>query len=101
MASKKITQMTPALSLEDTDLLTGVDLSKNPGTPAEANVKIAKQDLGFADDDDPRLSDSRDPNAHASTHGSGQADAVTIAASQVSDFQTSVSGNASVWVARI
>ena len=35
---------------------------------------------------DSRLSDARTPTAHASTHGSGQSDAITIAESQVTNL---------------
>lgn len=44
---------------------------------------------------DSRLSDSRTPNTHASSHGSGGSDAVTLAISQVTNLQTSLDGKVS------
>jgi len=91
MASKKITGMTEALSLENTDLLTGVDLSA--AADSDKNVRITKSALGFAADDDPRLSDARVPTAHAGTHEDGGSDELALAAAQITDFQTAVSAN--------
>lgn len=42
----------------------------------------------FCQGNDSRLSDSRNPTAHASSHGSGGSDALTLAISQVSTLQT-------------
>lgn len=91
MASKKITGMTEALSLENTDLLTGVDLSA--AADSDKNVRITKSALGFAADDDPRLSDARVPTAHAGTHEDGGSDELALAAAQITDFQTTVLTN--------
>lgn len=41
---------------------------------------------------DARLADARTPTAHASTHGSGQSDPITIAESQVTNLTTDLSG---------
>ena len=44
---------------------------------------------------DSRLSDSRTPNAHASTHGAAGSDPITIAQSQVTNLTTDLSSKAS------
>ena len=41
---------------------------------------------------DGRLTDSRTPTSHASSHGSGGTDAITIAQSQVTDLTTALAG---------
>lgn len=46
------------------------------------------------DSSDARLSDSRTPTAHASSHGSAGADAITVAQSQVSGLPTTLAGKA-------
>ena len=48
---------------------------------------------GKVDDTDPRLTDARTPTAHASTHGSGQSDPITIAQSQVTGLSAIISNN--------
>lgn len=68
--------------------------------PASGNASTAQVVKG----DDTRLTNSRTPTTHASTHASGQADAVTLTKNQISDFPTlgtsspldvAASGNAS------
>ena len=44
--------------------------------------------------DDSRLTDSRAPTTHASSHGSGQSDAITVAQSQVTDLSTTLAAKA-------
>ena len=44
--------------------------------------------------DDSRLTNTRTPTAHASTHGSGQADAITVAQSQVTNLTTALGDKA-------
>ncbi|MCE5211229.1 MAG: hypothetical protein LLG40_06720 [Deltaproteobacteria bacterium] len=44
--------------------------------------------------DDSRLTNNRTPTAHASTHGSGQADAITVAQSQVTNLTTALGDKA-------
>jgi hypothetical protein len=46
-------------------------------------------------DSDSRLTDARTPTAHASSHGSGQSDEITIAQSQVTNLTTDLAGKAS------
>jgi hypothetical protein len=47
-------------------------------------VAQASAGTDYVATDDSRLTNARTPSAHASTHGSGQADAISIASSQVS-----------------
>jgi len=44
--------------------------------------------------DDSRMTDSRTPTAHASSHGSGQGDEITVAQSQVTDLSTALAAKA-------
>lgn len=46
------------------------------------------------DSSDARLSDSRTPTAHASSHGAAGADAITVAQSQVTNLSTTLAGKA-------
>ncbi len=43
---------------------------------------------------DPRLTDTRDPNAHAASHGTGGSDAVTLSYNQISDITDFISNGA-------
>lgn len=45
-------------------------------------------------DNDARLTDSRTPTSHASSHASGGSDAITIAQSQVTDLSTALAAKA-------
>jgi hypothetical protein len=46
--------------------------------------------------DDSRLSDSRTPTAHASSHASGGGDAITLAQSQVTNLTTDLAAKANL-----
>jgi hypothetical protein len=46
----------------------------------------------FISEGDSRLTDDRDPNAHAASHGDGGADEITIAQSQVTDLVADLGG---------
>lgn len=66
------------------------------GTPVTlggaATLNVGTTAGTVAAGNDSRLSDARTPTAHAASHGSGQADAVTIATSQVTGLETALSG---------
>lgn len=62
----------------------------NAGTAAALNVPASGNAASgeVVKGSDTRLSDSRTPTAHASSHGSGQSDEITIAESQVTNLTT-------------
>lgn len=51
---------------------------------------------GFVESNDSRLSDARTPTTHAASHGVGQADAITVAQSQVTDLTTDLGNKANI-----
>lgn len=57
-------------------------------------ASLAKADAAIQPTD-PRLSDARTPTPHASSHAAGQADAVTVAQSQVSNLTVDLAGKLS------
>jgi hypothetical protein len=75
----------------------------NSGTPSAAVIGITQSALAIEPSQvtgtavitsDSRLSDSRTPTGHSSTHGVGGSDAITIAQSQVTDLVSDLSGKA-------
>lgn len=69
--------------------------------PAITKKTAFNKDFGTAagtvcEGNDARLSDTRTPTAHASTHASGGTDAITIAQSQVTNLSTTLNGKVNV-----
>ena len=65
----------------------GLGTASTKDTPASGNAAVGEVVKG----DDTRLSDSRTPTTHASTHTSAGADPVTLAQSQVTNLTTDLS----------
>lgn len=61
-------------------------LAGTDGTPGFSNPYVTGSD--------PRLSDSRDPNAHAASHGDGGSDEITIAATQITGLEAALTSKA-------
>lgn len=64
------------------------------GLGGAATLNVGTTTGTVAAGDDSRLSNSRAPTAHASSHGSGQSDAITIAESQVTNLTTDLAAKA-------
>ena len=76
----------------DTSRAAASDLSTH--TSATTSVHGISNTANLVYTDDSRLTDSRTPTAHASTHGSAGSDAITIAQSQVTNLTTDLSAKA-------
>lgn len=63
-----------------------IDMSQVTGLSTALSGKVAT--------DDSRLSDARTPTSHAASHGVGQADAITIAQSQVTGLSSTLTNHA-------
>jgi len=72
------------------DVLTPSDIGAAPDTGISPSAIIGTAVVTA----DSRLSDSRTPTAHAASHASGQADALTLSQSQITDLTTDLSTKA-------
>lgn len=76
----------------DTSRASSTDLSTH--TSATTSVHGISNTSNLVYTNDSRLTDSRTPTAHASSHGSAGSDAITIAQSQVTNLTTDLSAKA-------
>lgn len=77
LAQSQVTNLT-------TDLAGKVPTTRTVNAKAlSADVTLSASDVGAVSTSDSRLTDARTPTSHASTHASGGADAVSLAASQI------------------
>lgn len=76
----------------DTSRASATDLSTH--TSATTSVHGISNTANLVYTGDSRLTDSRTPTAHASSHGSAGSDAITIAQSQVTNLATDLSAKA-------
>lgn len=78
----------------DTSRASATDLSTH--TSATTSVHGISNTANLVYTSDSRLTDSRTPTAHASSHGSAGSDAITIAQSQVTNLTTDLSAKANL-----